>query len=214
MIKNQEINIFKNLKIDNSENYKSNLLECVKQMKEFTNLKEGYIFLDVGTNLSWVTDKLLTFKEKGQIHCFEPHFMFFKMLKEKHENNKNVFLNEVAVSNRNGESYLYFKNGKNKNNGGASLNSKKINICGKYKTLVKTIKLSDYISKFEKIDVLKMDVEGVEYDILEELIESGAIHKIKYIFYECHLPKIPSLKEKKNEILMKLTELGIKTYYW
>ena len=29
-----------------------------------------------------------------------------------------------------------------------------------------------------------MDVEGVEYDILEELIESGAIHKIKYIFFK------------------------------
>lgn len=214
MIKNQQINIFKNLKPHNSENYKDNLLNCVRQMIDFTKLKDGYIFLDVGTNLSWVTDELLKYKETGEIHCFEPHPVLFKNLNETHKDNKNIFLNEVAVSNKNGEAYLYFKKEPTSNtDDGSTLNIKKNNVSGEYKKTVKTIKLSDYILKFDKVDVLKMDIEGAEYDVFNELIESGAIHKIKYIFYECHAHKVP-LDKIKREVLTKLTNLGIKTYYW
>ena len=192
MIKNQQINIFKNLKPHNSVNYKDNLLNCVRQIIDFTKLEDGYIFLDVGTNLSWVTDELLKYEKKGVIHCFEPHPVLFKNLQEKHKNNELVFLNEVAVSNNNGESYLYFKKEPTSNtDDGSTLNIKKNNVSGEYKKTVKTIKLSDYILKFDKVDVLKMDIEGAEYDVFNELIESGAIHKIKYIFYECHAHKVP-----------------------
>jgi FkbM family methyltransferase len=215
MIKNQQINIFKNLKSHHSENYKENLLYCAKQMIDFTKLKDGYIFLDVGTNLSWVTDELLKYKEKGEIHCFEPHPLLFKNLEEKHQDNESVFLNQVAVSNNNGEAYLYFKKKieDGYSDSGSTLNIKKNNVSGEFKKIVKTIKLSDYISKFDSVDVLKMDIEGAEYDVLNDLIESGAIHKIKYIFYECHDRKVP-LDKIKREVLTKLTNLGIKTYYW
>lgn len=214
MIKEQQINIFKNLKPHNSLNYKENLLSCVRQMIDFTGLQNGYIFLDVGTNLSWVTDELLNYKKSGQIHCFEPHPVLFENLKKKHKENKNVILNQVAISNNNGEAYLYFKKeSTSDNDDGSTLNIKKNNISGESKKLVKTIKLSDYILEFDSVDILKMDIEGTEYDVLEELIESGAIYKIKYIFYECHAHKVP-LDEIKNKVLTKLTQLGIKTYYW
>jgi FkbM family methyltransferase len=214
MIKNQQINIFKNLKPHNAENYKDNLLSCVKQLIDFTKLEDGYVFLDVGTNLSWVTDELLKYDKKGQIHCFEPHPVLFKNLQEKHKDNESIILNEVAVSNNNEGAYLYFKKEPTSNtDDGSTLNIKKNNVSGEYKKMVKTIKLSDYISKFDNVDVLKMDIEGAEYDVLEELIETGAIHKIKYIFYECHAHKVP-LDKIKREILTKLTSLGIKTYYW
>lgn len=214
MIKNQQINIFKNLKPHSCENYKDNLLNCVGQMIDFTKLEDGYIFLDVGTNLSWVTDELLKCKAKGEIHCFEPHPVLFKNLQEKHKYNKSVFLNETAVSNNNGEAHLYFKKEPTSNtDDGSSLDIRKNNISGEHKKLVKTIKLSDYISKFDTIDVLKMDIEGAEYDVLEELINNNAIHKIKYIFYECHAHKVP-LDDIKKRVLTKLTELNIKTYFW
>jgi FkbM family methyltransferase len=216
MIKNQQINIFKNLKIHNQENYKSNLLKCIHQLIKFVELEDGYIFLDVGTNVSEVTDELLKNEKKGEIHCFEPHSVLFKNLEIKHKNNENVILNKVAVSNNNGTAQFYYKKDPTKydDDDGSSLRSDKSNISGEYKEVVKTIKLSDYISKFASVDVLKMDIEGSEYDVLEELITSGAIHKIKYIFYECHEHKVPNIKKKKIDVLTKLTKLGIKTYYW
>ena len=41
MIKNQQINIFRNLKPHNAVNYKDNLLSCVKQLIDFTKLEDG-----------------------------------------------------------------------------------------------------------------------------------------------------------------------------
>ena len=222
MIKNQQINIYNSDKdkkimmqdIDDVKKMNDIVLYSITKLIEFVKLPDDYIFLDLGTNLGWVTDKLLKHNIKGEIHCFEPHPVLFKNLKEKYKDSNNVFLNEAAVSNTNGEEYLYFKKEPTSNNDdGSSLNINKSNISGQYKTKVKVIKLSDYISKFDSVDVLKMDIEGAEYDVLNELIESGAIHKIKYIFYECHERKVPLAKIKK-EVLTKLTNLGIKTYKW
>lgn len=52
---------------------------------------------------------------------------------------------------------------------------------------VDTIHLIEYISAIsETIYMLKLDIEGAEFDILEHIIESGIYHKIKFIVCETH----------------------------
>jgi FkbM family methyltransferase len=208
MIKNQQINIFKGVK--------RNILAHTKIMLDFCKLEENFIFLDIGTNLSIVTDEILKLNINGKIHCFECHPMLYSKLQEKHKHNKNVILNNVAVSNTNSKKQFYHKKNKHDiTDNGSTLKKDKINITDKNNySIVDTIKLSDYIKDFEKVDVLKLDVEGSEYDILQDLINSNEINKIKYIFFECHAHKVPSLNNIKYDVLTKLTELNIKTYHW
>ena len=125
---------------------------------------------------------------------------YLRIYKKKYNNVLRIHLNNTAVSNYVGISKFYYKKDPNSiDDDSSTLNINKNNITGKNFTQVKTIKLSEYINNYNSIDILKMDIEGAEYDVLEELIDSGAIHKIKYIFYECHAHKVP-LEIQKKEI--------------
>jgi len=58
--------------------------------------------------------------------------------------------------------------------------------------------------------IMKIDVEGKEYDIFEALIASGLLKKyVIKIFAEWHWHKVPSItKDRHNEILIALNRLG------
>lgn len=53
---------------------------------------------------------------------------------------------------------------------------------------VQTYDIVDILNKYEKDDyiVLKLDVEGAEYDIIQRLIDTNNIHKVKEYIIEWH----------------------------
>ncbi len=87
----------------------------------------------------------------------------------------------------------------------------------KYKTSrdryleVMSVDLCKFIEQLDReVHILKLDVEGVEFDILLKLIESGLHEKINYIFVETHDHKIPELGEKARRTRELITDRGIK----
>ena len=57
------------------------------------------------------------------------------------------------------------------------------------------VNLCDFLKVFKKkIKVLKIDIEGAEVDLLNDLIDDGLTRDISYIFVETHEKKIPSLR--------------------
>ena len=47
---------------------------------------------------------------------------------------------------------------------------------------VEIIDIAEYIEKLSaQVDVLKLDIEGGEFEIIEHLIRTGTINKIKYL---------------------------------
>lgn len=77
---------------------------------------------------------------------------------------------------------------------------------------VKTISLSDFLDEFDEEDyiVVKLDVEGSEYTIVEDLFETGAINKIDELYLEWHDHFFPHMKAKGNELRTKLLGTNIK----
>ena len=127
-------------------------------------LSEGDVFIDVGAYVdawhSLVASKMVG--GHGKVYIFEP--IFYRRLENNLKINKlhNVTLNKVAVSDKNGYSFLY------KNNEASSLISHQIkNHLPKIK--VKTTKLDTYVSqnKIKKIKLIKIDVEGAEMKVLK-----------------------------------------------
>ncbi len=53
---------------------------------------------------------------------------------------------------------------------------------------VKCINLSEFLNSFSDNDyiILKLDVEGAEYEILEHLMNEGTINKVKELYVEFH----------------------------
>lgn len=76
-------------------------------------------------------------------------------------------------------------------------------------------KASDFLHKqrIEHVDVMKINIEGGEYDLLEELIESGYIKNIKNIQVQFH-NFVPHAREKMENIQMLLSKTHHLTFQY
>jgi FkbM family methyltransferase len=178
------------------------------------NLKENDIFYDVGANYGFYTYLALEFCK--EVHSFEPLPDVFENLKMNLENVENVFLNQVALSDKDGIERIYTRNDKGLD---ASESSTIIKLMldlhyDNYKfpnvLLIKTITLDVYLKDHNKPTVIKLDVEGAE-----SLIIDGG-----YQFFKNNSPIItievlPSNKggEISMEAVEKLRRLGYKSYF-
>lgn len=74
--------------------------------------------------------------------------------------------------------------------------------------LVKCIDISEFLKNFnDEYIILKLDVEGAEYDILNHLISTGLIEKVNELYVEFH---DYFFNESSNDIKNKLLEYNIK----
>ena len=46
--------------------------------------------------------------------------------------------------------------------------------------------IRDHVKNFDKIDIMKMNIEGSEYECIEALIESGLINRVKSLVVQFH----------------------------
>jgi len=187
-----------------------------KELIDLESLNEDSVVLDIGSNFGLVVEGLL---EVGcKVYAFEPHPIFFSMLKEKYSENNNIILSDNAVWNKNEKRKFYFKRSFDRLNGGATLLSEKTNITNlALNKEVQCIDIVELITSIDSdIDVLKMDVEGAEYEILERLISSEAYKRVKSIYFEDHSRKFATSAwhSKKQKILEECKSKKITLNWW
>jgi len=68
------------------------------------NFKDNDIFYDIGAQYGLYTSLALEFCK--EVHAFEPIPKFFNFLEGNFKNHKNVFLNELAISDKIGETKI------------------------------------------------------------------------------------------------------------
>ena len=159
------------------------------------------LILDLGANIGM---SILFFKElypESRIIAFEPDPRIFQVLSHNVKTNgwKDVELHNAAVVEREGEVDFYTSA-----KGDFSLESSVYGqrIPGAVKHRVKASRLSSFSRN--AIDFLKMDIEGSERAVLEELAGSGALPKIKAMAVEYHHHLIP--EEDKLASFLKIFE--------
>lgn len=204
---------FRNLKkeIFNEEIYSINLKTNKNQ--EINRMQEINI-IDVG---AYIGLSVLYFKSRypnAHITAFEPNPNIFPLLEENIEYNdiKNVQLHNIAIGKDMDERELYIESSGFAAFSTASFRKDAWN--GKQKSrpiIVKTEPLSNYINK--KVNLLKIDTEGAEYEILKELDESKTFSKIENLLVEYHPSrdnKIQNLVQilKKNDYNISYKEDG------
>ena len=129
-------------------------------------IKNGEVLVDVGANIGYFT--LLMAKlsgPTGKIFSFEPEDNNFELLDKnvKCNNYQNIVLEKKGVSDHNGTNKFFLST---KNTGMHSL--QKIRD-GSKEIKIDVIKLDDYFSTLdlvEKISLIKIDVEGAEFQVL------------------------------------------------
>jgi len=159
--------------------------------KKYQIKKTDTIF-DIGSQIGTFSIYAAKKAKKGKIYCFEPVKDNFKYILKniKLNNLKNIKPYNKGVSNKNEKIKLYHSES---NTGGHSAYSKN-NIKSKNYEIMECISLKRVIdeNKIEKVDFLKMDCEGGEYNILFKTPKKY-IDKIQKIAMEYH-----DLNEKRN----------------
>lgn len=185
------------------------------ELIELEDINSESVVLDLGSNYG---DFLKALAPAGcTIHSFEPHPMFYGKILESYGKYDNITFHKKAAWNRNEVKKFYFKNSPTAENGGATLMSEKTNITNLslYKE-VECIDISELIQSIGHIDVLKMDVEGAEYEILNRIYETGALKCIKSIYFEDHERKMPSARYStlKQEVINNFSSVNKELYWW
>ena len=152
------------------------------------NLNSKSIVVDIGAN-NGVVSQYLFDKYKCYIDIYEPNEYLYKILKLVFKKNNKITLNKKAVSNSNGKTKMFFhKLNLDKESvslsESSSLEEKKTNIQIENFSYVDLISIDDVLKKHEKIDLLKIDIEGHEYKIMESIIKN--IGKVGLVLCEMH----------------------------
>jgi len=160
----------------------------------------GDYVIDCGANIGKVTS---FFHSLGAyVLAFEPNSHAYEILQEKFKNSNRVKCIPKGVSGKesSGIRKMFLHEHAKKDqvlySSGSSIIKDKKNVDNDNFVEVEMINLCDFLKAFKKkIKVLKVDIEGAEVELLNDLIDDGLTRDISYIFVETHEKKTPSLRE-------------------
>ncbi len=160
--------------------------------EKFKEEKELVIF-DVGGNVGNYSRALSDFfKTKAIIHSFEPSKKTFEIYKETTKNLPNIIPNNIGLSNEEGIHIIYSNE---VGSGLASMYHRKLDHMGIIMDMQEEVKLSTIDiycinNKIERINFLKLDIEGHEINALlgaKRMIDEGRIDVIQFEFGGCNI---------------------------
>ena len=151
-----------------------------RQYKDYVDVEEGDVVVDIGFNYGIFSLGALM-KGASQIYGLEPNREIYKIIKKNYPEKGRVKIYNFAVSGKN--ETLTFNVGHNTL--ASSINSQVDDYKESYD--VTCVNFYDFIkfNQIEKIDFLKIDCEGAEYEIFE-CIPDEFFRTIKKIHVEFH----------------------------
>ena len=167
-------------------------------------LSKDDIVLDLGANIGEITAQLASTGAK--VHAYEPDPLTFSLLDERFREFNNVVTHNKAVGAKTGSARLRRMKGVadpskwRAASEGASIRytDQRMNLGDSVD--VEILSFMDIVNSHEKrIKLIKMDIEGAEWDILDTIFSMPEPFNFEYLFVETHemleLDKIPLVDE-------------------
>lgn len=148
-------------------------------------LQQEPVVFDIGANRGMFAKLVYQHRSKAKLHCFEPSVHTFSLLKEALKNTTAV-LNNFGISSKAEERNLY------SNQDGSGLASMtKRNLTHQAISMDRVEKVAmESIDRYcdernvDRIDLLKVDVEGHELDVFKGANSTFIKKKITYVLFE------------------------------
>ena len=190
--------------------------------------KPRKIFIDGGAHfgesvLAFLKNYKIDDPWKFEIYSFEAHPNLAKNVKDNFETivktnpELDIYFCEAALSTVDGHIDFYI--GDSHYASTTRLDKRSDGIHKDKKVSAESIDLNNFIvSNFNKTDyiILKLDVEGGEYDILPHMIRNGSIKYIDELYIEWHHNKLNDYTEDQHNALTKVlkNEYNLEGKYW
>lgn len=175
-------------------------------------LKPGNTFVDIGANEGYFT--VLAAKivgPAGRIVAVEPQKRVASILRENVTLNSltNVAIVTTAISDQDGQSDLYLS--PDTNTGSTSLIQ-----TTKYRLPTQPVETSTLSALFDRCgiqvaDLVKMDIEGFEYEAILGSPEIFKSHRVRYLALELHRPLLERKGLQIDSLLAFLADCGYVT---
>lgn len=183
--------------------------------EKLQNLASSSVFVDAGACIGEVSMNLA--QQADTILMIEPDPTAAQQLNETEfiKADDRVKLLQAALAAVKGTARLYrhrkFEPGFYETVGSSSLDSTKFNVSPNHSVVVETITLSSILDQIDpnKKCVVKMDIEGAEYEVIQELLDSGGFSKVEAMFVEFHPTKIKWGRLKHTLLVIRLCLSGL-----
>jgi FkbM family methyltransferase len=166
-------------------------------------LDENSVVFDLGGyEGQWASD--IFSKYLCNVFVFEPYQKYADCIEKRFIKNSKIKVFPIGLAETTKDDYLSVSDD------GSSIFKKSQNM-----VTVKLEKASDFIlqHKINKIDLLKINIEGGEYNLLNHIVDSGLIHIIENIQVQFHY-FYPNAKLSMDEIQRKLMLTHKTTYQY
>jgi len=149
---------------------------------KFFDVEEGDVVFDIGASVGLFPLTVLN-KNPKEIHCFEPNKVLFDAMTKNLKSFDNLHLNNIGIGGKKGDevfletTYAYDDDSEK---------------------FVSTTTFMDYVKSkgIEKIDFLKTDCEGGEWDIFTKENYSWIKNNVRKVTGEFHIHKNPLFRKK------------------
>jgi FkbM family methyltransferase len=181
-------------------------------------IREGDVCIDCGANVGIISDVIT--RLGGTCYAFEPEPGAAHILKMKFAGKPKFHLLPCAVSHKEGK--VAFRSYGTASHichivtdAAATVQDIDENAAATFD--VEAVRLTTFISRLlmehERIFILKIDIEGHEYDVLDDLINTELYKKIVHIFVEPHERLFPALAPDAERIRTIIKQRNINNIY-
>jgi FkbM family methyltransferase len=157
------------------------------------NLRQNPIIFDIGGFRGQWTEIAKTYHPDATIYVFEPIKQFYEIIKEKFKNDSKVKVYDYGLSNKNSKVEM------NLSGDGSSMHQK-----GNSTEIIETKDIIEFIFEngISRIDLVKINIEGEEYNLLEHLLDSDQFTMFDNFCIQFH-PFPGGYEERRSNILEK-----------
>ena len=164
-------------------------------------LKEDSLVFDLGGyEGQWASDIFARYQ--CNIHIFEPVKEYFENIEKRFKENDRIVAHDIGLGSKTKDETITI-----------DADSSSIFKSGSNGQKIRLVSADEYfkVNGIEKIDLMKINIEGGEYDLLEHLVQYEHVKKIENIQVQFH-EFVPDAKLRMNKIKRNLENTHYLTY--
>lgn len=168
------------------------------------------IFIDVGTHDGHTMEEVTKPKYKfDTIYGFEPMPEQFENVTRRFQFD-HLFIFNKGLSDHSGQVPVYGDNA----NLGASIYAEKRDTDERIVTYCEMLEASEFVNSLpsDATVIMKLNCEGAEIPILNNLIDTGAIHRLANVMIDFDIRKVSGREQEEQKILDRMATDGFARY--